>query len=201
MTAPQWVVSLDELWPGEPRGFVVAGTPVLLLRLEETVYAYEDRCAHLGQRLSCGRLHHGVLTCPAHHWEYDMRSGEGVNPSHVRLRKLPVTIRAGDVWIELPESPAVDATTLVGPVLEAGDTAEAVAQAICQQNAAVEVQHHGSYLRVLCPPPCRVSRVAIEHALGRGFGLPGELEQIMPSFRGELRVDEDGAEWWLGAHP
>jgi len=87
---------------------------------------------------------------------------------------------------------------LVGPVLEAGDTAQAVIAAIRERHPEVEVRDQGSYLRVLCPRRCSVAREAIEQRLGRGFVLPGELEQIMPSFRGRLRIDEDHAEWSLG---
>ncbi|HEY3493539.1 MAG TPA: Rieske (2Fe-2S) protein, partial [Polyangiaceae bacterium] len=58
----------DELWTGEMRGFVVAGRRVLVLRTEGGVFAYEDRCAHLGVPLSQGTLKGSVLTCSAHHY-------------------------------------------------------------------------------------------------------------------------------------
>ena len=40
---------------------------------------------------------------------------------------------------------------------------------------------------------------AIESALSRSFRLPGDLEQVMPSFRGRFQVSEDQASWSLGA--
>jgi hypothetical protein len=83
----------------------------------------------------------------------------------------------------------------VGPVLEAGDDADAVIAAIRELNDEVVVEDRGSYLRVLVPSRCAVSREAIERARGRAFKLPDELEQIMVSFKGAFAVSEDAATW------
>ncbi len=85
----------DELWIGEMRGVLVDGRRVLVLRLEEGVFAYEDRCAHLGVPLSEGTLEAGVLTCRAHHFQYDARTGAGINPRDVRLATVPLRVDAG----------------------------------------------------------------------------------------------------------
>jgi MmoB/DmpM family len=83
----------------------------------------------------------------------------------------------------------------VGPVLEAGDVAAAVIAAIRAENAAVTVVDRGAYLRVLVPGRCVVGRDAIARELGRDFRLPGDLERVMPSFKGTLTVDADRVEW------
>jgi toluene monooxygenase system protein D len=87
------------------------------------------------------------------------------------------------------------AVPLVGPVLTAGDVASVVVAAIRELNHDVIVRDHGSYLRVLVPRRCIVTRRAIEHELQRGFLLPGDLEQIMPSFKGMLSVSSEQAVW------
>jgi len=86
----------------------------------------------------------------------------------------------------------------VGPVLEAGETARAVIAAIRELNEGVEVRDRGSYVRVLVRRRCRVTRDAIEHTLGRPFRLPGDLEIVMPSFKGVFRVTGDEAVWEAG---
>lgn len=83
----------------------------------------------------------------------------------------------------------------VGPVLEAGDAGRALVAAIQAGNAGTEIQDRGSYWRVLVPRRCVLSRAEVERHLGRPFRLPGDLEAVMPSFRGVFRVDEDQAEW------
>ena len=90
---------------------------------------------------------------------------------------------------------AIDRRDHVGPVLEAGEIADAVVAAIRSLNEAVIVEDRGSYLRVLCPERCRVTRSAIEAALGRPFRLPGDLEHLMPSFKGSFAVDGEEASW------
>ena len=83
----------------------------------------------------------------------------------------------------------------VGPVLQNCEEAAAVIEAIRGMNPDVLVQDRGAYLRVLVPHRCVVTREAIGKALGRPFRLPGDLEVIMPSFKGELRLSEEDAVW------
>jgi hypothetical protein len=91
----------------------------------------------------------------------------------------------------------VDLSKHVGPVLQATVAAEAVIAAIKELNDGVEVAHRGSYLRVLCPERCSVTRRAIEAHMGQPFRLPGDLERIMPSFTGRLSMSEDEVSWSL----
>ena len=83
----------------------------------------------------------------------------------------------------------------VGPVLETGEAAEAVIAAIRELNRNVVVQNRGAYLRVLVPGRCVVTSAAIAAALGRSFCLPGDLELIMPSFKGRFEVSDQRASW------
>ena len=95
------VLPLDELWDGDMIGCIVGGHPVLVVRLGAEVFAYENRCAHLGVPLSEGRLDGPILTCPAHHYEYDARTGGGVRPVTVCLAAYPVQIVDGAVWVDV----------------------------------------------------------------------------------------------------
>lgn len=90
----------DDLWEGELRRCVVDGVPVLLLRQGDGIFAYVDRCAHLGAPLSSGRLVGGRIVCAIHHWEYDACSGAGVNPCKVALVPLAVRVEGGVVWVD-----------------------------------------------------------------------------------------------------
>ncbi|HET6582328.1 MAG TPA: MmoB/DmpM family protein [Nannocystaceae bacterium] len=83
----------------------------------------------------------------------------------------------------------------VGPVLVDGDASRAVIAAIRELNTDVSVHDRGAYLRVEVPGRCVVTRAAIERVMGRPFQLPGDLECIMPSFKGELSIAGDIATW------
>jgi toluene monooxygenase system ferredoxin subunit len=101
------VLREDELWTGEMRGVSVHGRRVLLVRTDEGVFAYEDRCAHLGVPLSLGKLERGVITCSAHHYQYEACSGQGVNPERVRLCPFKVRVHAGDITVDV-DAPKAD---------------------------------------------------------------------------------------------
>jgi toluene monooxygenase system ferredoxin subunit len=97
----QRIVELDELWENEMRGYVVGRTRLLLVRLPGAVCAYEDRCAHLGLALHDGDLTDEVITCRAHHYRYDARTGRGVNPKSARLRSYPVRVDQGVISVDV----------------------------------------------------------------------------------------------------
>lgn len=83
-------------------GLSLHGVEVLLLKLGAAeVHAYDNRCPHAGARLSEGRLRGTTLRCSAHHWEFDVQSGEGINPRKCKLARLGVRIDEGVVWVRV----------------------------------------------------------------------------------------------------
>jgi toluene monooxygenase system ferredoxin subunit len=92
---------LADIWSGELVGCDVAGRRVMLVRQGDAVHAYEDRCAHLGVRLSDGKLSGTRLMCRAHYWEYDVETGQGLNPTSVCLHRFPVRIEDGRILVDV----------------------------------------------------------------------------------------------------
>jgi toluene monooxygenase system ferredoxin subunit len=91
---------LAELWDSEMQACRIDGRPVLLLKLDGRICAYADRCAHQGVPLSEGELADGVLICRAHHWQYDARSGRGINPATARLTAYPVRVEGDAILVD-----------------------------------------------------------------------------------------------------
>ena len=198
------IIADAELWDGDMTARSVDGHDLLLVRHNGVVYAYENRCAHLGVALSEGRLDGYVLTCRAHHWQYDVRSGSGVNPATACLRRFAVKIEDGKVFVDVhaasPDVPnAEDVGDGVGPVLTGHPRAQAVLEAIRRLNPSAEIHNRGSYIRVLAPRRCLVTRSAVEDILGQPFDFRAELEIMMPSFKGRMRLDDDEAVWTFEA--
>jgi hypothetical protein len=100
-----------------------------------------------------------------------------------------------------PSPPTAAAAESVGPVLIRGPVADALVRAIRQANRDVQVIDRGAYLRVLVPGSCRLSRADAEAQLGQSFNLPGDLEEVMPSFKGRLFLSEYEAIWRAGDQP
>jgi toluene monooxygenase system protein D len=87
----------------------------------------------------------------------------------------------------------------VGPVLQATPFARVVVSVIKDENEHVLVLDEDAYLRVLAPRVCRLSRAGVEAALGATVRFPGDLELVMSSFTGVLKLTEDGAVWRLAS--
>ncbi len=79
----------DELWDGDMAGVTVGKEKVLIMRANEKLLAFKDACPHKGTPLSDGDLDDGVLTCNVHLWEFDVASGDSVNPRGEKLEPYP----------------------------------------------------------------------------------------------------------------
>lgn len=103
----------DELWDGEMECVDVEGKEILLVRLDGTYHAYDGSCPHQGTSLADGRIEDGLLTCSAHEWEFDLRTGLGVNPATACLRRYSVLVADGKVHVGRTAKP-VTRTSWIG---------------------------------------------------------------------------------------
>jgi toluene monooxygenase system ferredoxin subunit len=91
--------TLDDVWAGEMRAVRLGAVDVLLCNVDGQVHAYHDRCPHLSNPLSDGELQDDVLTCAAHEWVFDARTGNGVNPKDTCLQRFPVRIDGDHIFV------------------------------------------------------------------------------------------------------
>jgi toluene monooxygenase system ferredoxin subunit len=71
----QRVFAAAELPESTPTPVVLDGRAVCLVRIEGAVHAFDDACPHRQWPLHLGSLKRTVLTCRAHTWEWDVRTG------------------------------------------------------------------------------------------------------------------------------
>jgi toluene monooxygenase system ferredoxin subunit len=93
------VADLDQIWEGETLAVQADGQNILIILTGGEVFAYENRCPHLGVPLSEGQMHEGAITCSAHGWSFDARTGLGLNPCGVKLRRYPVRIEGSAILV------------------------------------------------------------------------------------------------------
>lgn len=86
---------------------------------------------------------------------------------------------------------------LVGPVIRAGLLAEAVIDAVAEDNPDTDVlvMDRDDYLRIHTKGECRLTRASLERALGGPYNL-ASLEIDMPSFKGRLQTRTDEYRWY-----
>lgn len=90
---------------------------------------------------------------------------------------------------------AIKGYDAVGPVLISSEITDKVVAAIKTLNKNVEIQDRGSYIRILTPLQCKLTREAVQEQTDLPFVLPDDLELIMPSFKGILTISKDEAVW------
>ncbi|WP_116289936.1 MULTISPECIES: Rieske 2Fe-2S domain-containing protein [unclassified Frankia] len=97
------VASLDEVWEGDVLEVTAGAEQVLLAHLPGgALRAYQAVCPHSRFPLVNGAVEDGVLTCAAHHWEFDLATGESLNPSDCRLYSFPVRADGERIIVGIP---------------------------------------------------------------------------------------------------
>lgn len=91
-------------------GLEVEGKLVLLVNVDDTICAYADICPHQGSRLSEGVLDGTALRCPRHHWEFDVCTGQGINPQNACLTTFAVKVENNDILVDIDEPDAKQGT-------------------------------------------------------------------------------------------
>ncbi len=101
--AGDWLAAgtLDDVWEGEMLAVSLGAVDVLLCNIAGRVHAYRDRCPHLANPLSEGELRDDLLTCAAHEWVFDARTGKGVNPEDTCLQRFSVRIDDDRIFVRL----------------------------------------------------------------------------------------------------
>ncbi|MBA7505295.1 Naphthalene 1,2-dioxygenase system, ferredoxin component [subsurface metagenome] len=72
------VSKVDELKDGTMKAVNVAGREILVARVGDKYYAADNRCPHMGGKLSRGKLEGTVVTCPLHRSQFDLKGGQVV---------------------------------------------------------------------------------------------------------------------------
>jgi nitrite reductase/ring-hydroxylating ferredoxin subunit len=99
------VLPVTELVEGRLRRAEVRGTPILLVRRGEQIFALAETCAHLGGPLSEGWLVEDTVVCPWHQSRYRLSDGHVVDgPSTYDQPCLQARVRNGQV--EVRKAPA-----------------------------------------------------------------------------------------------
>jgi nitrite reductase/ring-hydroxylating ferredoxin subunit len=98
-------VEVDRLRGGRPVRLEAGERGVLVALVEGHVVAYEDACRHRGTSLAQGQVRRCIVTCPAHLWRYDLRTGHRHGTYGESLPRYAVSVADGMAVVELPDPP------------------------------------------------------------------------------------------------
>lgn len=97
------VCTADDVWEGELMPFDVASRKIILINVNEQFHAYDANCPHQDQSLCDGSLEGVILTCPAHRWQFDVTTGQGVNPTGCELKAYALKREADDIYVDVDQ--------------------------------------------------------------------------------------------------
>src|SRR5437660_2020932 len=92
--------SLEEL---KTKGRLVvrgAHRPILVVYDRGRVFAFDNRCPHMGFPLDRGSIDDGILTCHWHHARFDLASGCTFDLWADDVPTCPIEVRDSDVWVK-----------------------------------------------------------------------------------------------------
>lgn len=72
---------LSDIAPGGLIAVEVGGEEIVLGNYEGRIYAVSRRCGHMNAPLEMGTLDGYIVTCPLHHVQFDITTGEALSPT------------------------------------------------------------------------------------------------------------------------
>ena len=102
------IARIDELSDEEMKMFSLEGREILLAQLGDNYYCTDNRCPHMGGKLSKGKLNGVIVTCPLHHSQFDLTDGHvirwtdwsGIKLTLVKILKSPRPLKTHEVKID-----------------------------------------------------------------------------------------------------
>ncbi|MCG5057223.1 MAG: NifU family protein [Limnoraphis sp. WC205] len=77
-----------------PDGGILAleldGLKLIITRFSDNIQAYRNSCTHLAMPLDKGEIKDGILTCPFHHFQYNLKTGDCLTAPEMPLQPYPV---------------------------------------------------------------------------------------------------------------
>lgn len=95
------VARLDDLQPGTSLEAIVGVETYVVCNHEGIIHVLDGICPHRNGPLGAGNFADGRVICPYHGWEFDCVTGEFDRNPDVKLKKYPVEIRVGTVFIQI----------------------------------------------------------------------------------------------------
>ena len=95
------VAKTGEIAPGGRKIVRVGDVPVAIFHLEDGYFAIEDVCTHDGGPVAEGELLDGVIECPRHGAQFDVRTGAVRRfPAMGPVTTYPVRIEGDEIQVE-----------------------------------------------------------------------------------------------------
>ena len=91
----------SDLAEGGAQTLKISEETIALFRVDGKFYAVQNRCLHRGGPLADGHVESGVVTCPWHGWEFDVKTAECRTMQGAKLKKYNTKVEKDEIYIEI----------------------------------------------------------------------------------------------------
>ena len=156
----------------------IGDTAIVLLRVGNTVHAFQGKCPHAGAPLEEGAVCNGRIVCPWHKATFDATDGTLVEPPALEgLAHHAVMLEDGEIWVSetpmatVPRAPLPGEHTLL--IIGAGAGGAAAIAALAEVNFA------GKMILVGREPGTPYDRTALSKFVVAGSMAPDEIPELL----------------------
>ena len=98
------VCALDEIPEQGTFGVEINGTPMVIAKSDDEVYALDEFCTHEEVSLVDGEIYDHTVECWLHGSCFDLRSGKPTGPPATKpLATYQIRVEDGEVYVAVPE--------------------------------------------------------------------------------------------------
>lgn len=74
------VAKLEDVPAGTKKVVEANDVEIVLCHTADRFFAVENLCSHAHEKLDCGKMKNGWISCPVHGARFDLETGEPMNP-------------------------------------------------------------------------------------------------------------------------
>lgn len=100
---PKWIraASVADCPPGHAIEVVVDSRVIAIVNVAGQFHALDGICPHQGGPLGKGTTAAGVLTCPWHGWQFDVRTGRHLLSSQLAQERFPLRVEDDTILVDV----------------------------------------------------------------------------------------------------
>lgn len=94
------IANVNDIPEGKGITVTLDGNEIALFKQNGQIFAINGTCPHLGGPLGEGALDDGIVTCPWHGWQFDVKTGKCENMPGENISCYSIEVIGNDVLLK-----------------------------------------------------------------------------------------------------
>ena len=95
------VCKVGDVPEGEGKPVAVCGKVLALFCINGEHHAIDDMCPHMGASLAGGYVENGIVTCPWHAWQFNVKTGECHTLKGAKQKTFKTKIEKDHIFVDI----------------------------------------------------------------------------------------------------